>query len=145
MALTGTATNRTSIDLPVDVAQEILAKTQQASAIMQLARQISLPGRGASINVITSDPEASWVAETGKKPISNPGLATKVMRAYKLAAIVPFSEEFVRDASSLYDELVRRLPNALGLKFDSTVFGTLKTNSKEEQLLFYGLADKDIG
>jgi HK97 family phage major capsid protein len=123
MALSGTATNRTSIDLPVEVSQEILQKTQEASAIMQLARQIALPGRGTAINVITSDPSASWVGETEAKPVSDPGLATKVMRAYKLAVIVPFSNEFRRDVASLYDAIVERLPRALAQKFDATVFG----------------------
>ena len=123
MALVGIATNRTSIDLPVDVSQEIIQKTQEESAIMRLARQIALPGRGAAINVITSDPEAAWVGETAKKPVSDPGLATKVMRAYKLAVIVPFSDEFRRDVASLYDAIVERLPRALAAKFDATVFG----------------------
>lgn len=123
MALVGTATNRTSIDLPVEVSQEILAKAQGESAIMRLARQIALPGRGAAINVITSDPTAAWVGETSAKPVSNPGLETKVMRAYKLAVIVPFSNEFRRDVASLYDALVERLPRALAAKFDATVFG----------------------
>lgn len=123
MAVTGIPTNRTSIDIPVDISREIMAKAQEESAIMRLARQISLPGRGAAINVITSDPEASWVGETDAKPISNPGLETKVMRAYKLAVIVPFSKEFLRDMPALYDALVERLPRALGKKFDATVFG----------------------
>lgn len=119
----GIATNRTYIDLPTDVSAEILQKTQESSAIMRLARQIALPGRGLSIPVITSDPEANWVAETGKKPVSNPGLSTKTMTPYKLAVIVPFSDEFRRDARALYDALVERLPDALGKKFDQTVFG----------------------
>ncbi len=123
MALVGTPTNRTSIDLPVDVSREILQKTQESSAIMKLARQIALPGRGAAINVITSDPTASWVGETSAKPVSNPGLETKIMRAYKLAVIVPFSNEFRRDVAALYDALINRLPGALGAKFDNTVFG----------------------
>ena len=123
MALSGQPTNRTSIDLPVDVSREILQKTKDSSAVMQLARQIALPGRGAAINVITSDPEAAWVSETGAKAVKNPGLQTKVMRAYKLAVIVPFSNEFRRDAAALYDALVQRLPGALAKKFDETVFG----------------------
>jgi HK97 family phage major capsid protein len=90
---------------------------------MKLAKQIALPGRGAAINVITSDPEASWVGETNAKPVSNPGLSTKVMRAYKLAVIVPFSNEFRRDVAALYDALINRLPGALCAKFDNTVFG----------------------
>ena len=123
MALSGIPTNRTSIDLPVDVSKEILQKVQESSAIMRLARQITLPGRGAAINVITGDPEAEWVSETGAKPVKNPGLATKVMRAYKLAVIVPFSDEFRRDVPALYEALVQRLPGALAAKFDATVFG----------------------
>lgn len=119
----GIPTNRTNIDLPVAISNEIMAKTQEASAIMRLARRIALPGRGAAINVITSDPTAAWVGETETKPVSNPGLETKIMRAYKLAVIMPISKEFRRDADALYEELVRRLPNALGAKFDATVFG----------------------
>ena len=120
--MSGVSTNRTDITLPVDVSNEILAKAQENSAVMKLARQIALPGRGTAINVITSDPEASWVGETAAKPVSNPGLETKVMRAYKLAVIVPFSNEFRRDVSALYDALIERLPAALGKKFDDTVF-----------------------
>ena len=121
--MSGVQTNRTAITLPTDVSQEIIQKTQENSAIMQLARPIALPGRGTAINMITSDPEAAWVGETEAKPVSNPGLATKVMRAYKLAVIVPFSNEFRRDVASLYDAIVERLPRALAAKFDATVFG----------------------
>ena len=123
--MSGIATNRSNITLPTDVSQEIIQKTQQASAIMQLARQIDLPGRGLTIPVITSDPEAAWVAETGAKAVSNPGLSTKIMQAYKLAVIVPFSDEFRRDAAALYDALVARLPLALAARFDQTVVGAV--------------------
>lgn len=121
--MSGISTNRTNITLPAEVSQEILQKTQSASAIMQLARQIALPGRGVQIPVITSDPAAGWVGETEAKPVSNPGLSTKLMQAYKLAVIVPFSDEFRRDAAALYDALVSRLPLALAQKFDQTVIG----------------------
>lgn len=122
----GVPTNRTNIDLPVDISKEIIAKAQESSAIMSLARKVKLPGRGAAIPVITTDPEAAWVGETGSKPVANPGLATKILRAYKLAVIVPFSNEFKRDLDGLYGELVNRLPNALGKKFDQTVFGIVE-------------------
>jgi len=121
--MSGIATNRTNITLPVDVSNEIIAKVQEGSAVMKLARKIELPGRGAAIQVITADPEAAWVGETNKKPVSNPGLDTKVIRGYTLAVIVPFSNQFRRDAAALYDEIVKRIPAALGAKFDKTVFG----------------------
>ena len=118
----GIATNRTNIELPVSVSNEILQKTQEASAVMQLARQIALPGNGVQIPVITGDPTATWVTETGSKPVSNPSLSKKIMQAHKLAVIVPFSDEFARDTAALYDALVSRLPGALAKKFDETVF-----------------------
>lgn len=134
MALSGVATNRTSVDLPVDVSQTILQKTQEESAVMQLAQEIALPGRGTAINVITSDPEAAWVGETESKAVANPGLETKVMSAYKLAVIVPFSMEFRRDLASLYDALVARLPRALAAKFDATVFNGTAPGSNFDTL-----------
>ena len=124
--MSGISTNRTNIDLPTDVSAEILQKTQEASAVMALARQIALPGRGVTIPVITGDPEAAWVDETGLKPTSNPTLSQKVMQAYKLAVIVPFSDEFRRDLPNLYSALVSRLPLALAQKFDATCFGAVE-------------------
>ena len=118
----GIPTNMTNIDLPNDVSREILQKTQESSMIMQLAQQISLPGRGVQIPVITGDPTPEWVTETGVKPVSNPTLTKKVITPHKLAVIVPFSDEFRRDAASLYDALVARLPRVLAKKFDNTVF-----------------------
>jgi HK97 family phage major capsid protein len=120
--MAGINTNRTNITLPTEVSTEIMQKTQEASAVMSLARKIALPGRGLTIPVITGDPEASWVDETAIKPVSNPSLSTKIMQGYKLAVIVPFSDEFRRDMAGLYDALVARLPLALAQKFDATVF-----------------------
>ncbi len=117
--------NRSNIELPTDVASEILQKTQEESAVMALAKQIVLPGRGVTIPVITGDPEAEWVGETEKKPVSNGKVSTKVMQAYKLAVIETFSKEFTRDAKALYDQLIARLPLALAKKFDMTVFGAV--------------------
>ena len=128
--MAGINTNRTNITLPTEVSAEIMQKTQEASAVMQLARRINLPGRGLTIPVITGDPEAAWVDETNPKPVSNPTLSTKIMQAYKLAVIVPFSDEFARDAAALYNALIARLPGALALKFDQTVFhGTAPGNN----------------
>lgn len=143
--MSGISTNRTNIALPTEVSSEIIAKTQEQSAVMQLARQIPLPGRGVTIPVITSDPEAAWVAETGAKPVSNPGLSTKIMQAYKLAVIVPFSNEFRRDDAAIYDEIVRRIPLALAQKFDATVFGSVQAPGDKfdtfEDLTGYSLSD----
>lgn len=113
----------TSIALPSAVSNDIMKKTQEGSAVMALARKIALPGLGMTIPVITGDPEAGWVGETEKKPVRRGTLATKQMTPYTLAVIVPFSNQFRRDAEQLYNALVQRLPGALAKKFDATVFG----------------------
>ena len=121
--MSGINTNRTNISLPTSISSEIIQKTQEASAVMKLSRQIALPGNGLTIPVITSDPTAAWVDETDEKPVSNPGLSTKVMRGYKLAVIEPFTNQFKRDYGALFDALIARLPGILAQKFDNTVFG----------------------
>lgn len=121
--MSGISINRSNIELPGPVSSDIIQKTQEGSAVMRLARRVNLPGRGITIPMITGDPEAQWVAETGKKPTSNPTMGTKVMTPYKLAVIVPFSDEFSRDYAALYGALRERLPGALAKKFDQTVFG----------------------
>lgn len=121
--MSGIQTNRTAISLPTAVSSQIIQKVQEDSAVMRLATQIALPGNGLTIPVITSDPAAAWVDETDEKPVSNPGLGTKVMRGYKLAVIEPFSNQFRRDMPALYDALIARLPRVLAAKFDNTVFG----------------------
>lgn len=119
-------TNKGAIDLPPSVASEIIAKTQEESAIMKLARADKLPGNGEKIPVITDDVEANWVGETEEIPVSNPKMTTKMWTPYKLSVIVPFSNEFQNDYNALYNALVSRIPLALAKKFDGTVFGNYK-------------------
>lgn len=113
----------TGVYLPADISAEIWANTVEASYVMQAARRINLPGSGVNIPIITGDAEAGWVAETAHKPVSRPTLDNKTITAYKLAVIVPFSDEFRRDKAALYGELARRIPFSLGKKFDETVAG----------------------
>ena len=120
--MSGINTNRTNITLPAEISAEIITKVQEESAIMRLAKPINLPGRGLTIPVIAGDPEANWVDETNAKPVSNPQLSQKNMKGYTLAVIVPFSNQFKRDAQALYAEIVSRLPKVLGNKFDATIF-----------------------
>lgn len=133
--MSGIQTNRTNITLPTSVSDQIIQSIQEDSAVMRLAQQINLPGNGLTIPVITSDPSAAWVDETDEKPVSNPGLGTKVMRGYKLAVIEPFSNQFRRDYGALFDALIARLPRILAQKFDNTVFGgTAAPGSDFDQL-----------
>ncbi|MET7741984.1 phage major capsid protein [Streptomyces sp. NPDC005385] len=116
------ARNTSGVSLPLSVSDEIWGNTQEASAVMRLARKINLPGSGVTVPMVTGDAQADWVAETNEKPVSDSTLSNKSITPYKLAVIETFSNEFKRDIPGLYEELARRLPNALALKFDQTVF-----------------------
>lgn len=105
--------------LPADVAAEIQGKLVEASVIQRLARQVSVPGTGLVIPVVSGEPTPTWVAESDDKPVSRHTLNKVNLTPKKLAVIEPFSDEFRRDLPGLYAELVRRLPLSLGKKFDS--------------------------
>jgi HK97 family phage major capsid protein len=128
-------TRTSGFTLPEEVSAEIWSKTIDDSAVMQLARQVQLPGNGVAIPVITGDPDPAWVTEGGKKANSNATTDKKILTPYKLAVIETFSMEFQRDLPALYNALVERLPKALGAKFDNTVFGgTAKPGDNFDQL-----------
>ena len=110
-------------NLPASISQDIWAKALEDSAVMQLAQRVDLPGNGTAIPVITGEPEAEWVAETGTKPVSNSTVSIKTMQPYKLAVIETVSKELMDDMPRLYAALRERLPFALAKKFDQTVFG----------------------
>lgn len=112
------STNVSSL-LPADVSQEIQAKMLEASVVQTLARQVSVPGSGLTIPVISGEPTAAWVAEAAEKPVSRHTLNKLSLTPKKLAVIEPFSDEFRRDLPGLYAELVRRLPNSLARTFDA--------------------------
>lgn len=113
-----------NVALPADVSKEIWANAVDESAFMRAARRINIPGTGTTIQTITGEPAADWVAETNAKPVSAHTFGKHAITPYKLAVIEAFSDEFLRDKNALYDECVRRLPAALGKKFDSTIMGT---------------------
>lgn len=118
-----------NVALPSDVSQEIWANAVSESAFMQLGRRINIPGTGTTVQTITGEPTANWVAETNAKPLSAHTFGKHAITPYKLAVIEAFSSEFLRDKAALYDECVRRLPAALSKKFDATIMGTTAPGS----------------
>lgn len=132
----------TGLTLTPEQSREIIAAAVEESAIMRLAKRIELPGKGLSIPVVTGEPVADFVAETAEKPVSNATFSTKTMTPYKIAVIELFSNEFRRDYAGLYDELVRRLPYALGKKLDQTVFNGTAPGTGFDVLT--GAADADM-
>jgi HK97 family phage major capsid protein len=109
--------------LPPEVSSEIWAKVIESSAVMQLSTRRVLPGAGQEVQMITGDPVANWVGEGERISASSPAFDKKSLKGYKMGVIVPFTNEFKRDKSLLYDEIVARVPDVIANKFDATVFG----------------------
>lgn len=115
----------TGVALPSVLVDTVIQGISEGSAVMQLANRMVIPGSGVTMNVITGDPTPAWTVESTEKTVSEPTFENKVMQPYKLAVIVPFSDQFRRDEAALYDAIVSRVPNALAKYFDQTVlFGT---------------------
>lgn len=117
--------NRSSagVTLPQSVAAEVLQGVTESSAVMQLSRRMTIPGPGVALDVITGDPEAEWATvETAEQKVDDPKVDNKKMIPFTLSVIVPFSKQFKRDKSTLYEAIVERIPSALGRKYDKTVF-----------------------
>lgn len=111
------------IELPREISSQIWSDTIDNSIVQSRAPRIAMPAGGISIPMITGDPEAEWVAETGEKPVGDSEFSSKTITPYKMAVIELFSDEFRRDYGALYAALVERLPKALGRLFDETTLG----------------------
>ena len=115
----------TNVIFDPEVSNEIITKTIEESAIMQLAGKMSVNPEGKTWQTIETDPEPEWVGETEVKPIGRFTFGKRTITPYKMALIVPFSDEFLRDKKGLYDECVSRVPKLFGKKFDKTALGTV--------------------
>lgn len=113
----------TGVYLPTEVSSEIWTRTQEASAVMNLATAMPMPGSGVTVRMITGDPVANWVGETGAIGVSKGTQDKKEIKPYKMGVIVPFSYEYMRDDDTMYQELINRIPGVFAEKFDGTVFG----------------------
>ena len=114
----------TNVIFDPEVSNEIITKAIDESAIMQLAPKMEIAGNGKKYQTITGDPVPEWVGETEVKPVGKFDFGTKEVEPYKMALIVPFSDEFRRDKNALYNECINRLPKLFGKKFDATVMGS---------------------
>ena len=89
-----------------EVSSEIISKAIDQSAFMQLAQKMEIAGNGKKFQTITGDPIPEWVGETEAKPVGKFDFGTKEIEPYKMAIIVPFSDEFKRDKTALYNESI---------------------------------------
>lgn len=106
--------------LPSTVTGPIFEKTEELSAVQQLARRVPLSlTANTSIPVSMDIPAAGWVSEAGQKPVGSGAVSVKQMSGKKVALLVPVSEEVARtNAAGLFDQLRQDLPVAIARAFD---------------------------
>jgi HK97 family phage major capsid protein len=95
--------------MPYDIAPFVFEEALNRSVVMDAVRKIPLPGNGVAIPVVTGKPSAGWVSEAGRKPVSDATIGQKEMVPKKLAVIVPFSKEYIRDERVDLFEMIRPL------------------------------------
>src|SRR5690625_6351267 len=103
----------TGVELPAEVSAEIWQKVQDASVVMGLARRVPLSGAGVVYQEILTDSTPQFVGETERKPVSNPTIGAKTLKAHKIAVVQTYSDEFRRDLPGLFNALIERLPATL--------------------------------
>jgi HK97 family phage major capsid protein len=87
---------------------------------MALARPAPLAiDATTSVPIPMDVPQADWVGQATKKPLSSSSVGIKQMTAKKLAVLIPVAEEVaMTNAGGLYTQLQRDLPTAFARAFD---------------------------
>lgn len=105
---------------PRQVSAMIFEDVARTSIVQQLARRIPLPSSGVAIPITTGKPTAGWVAEGARKPVSTGTVGTKLMDPKKLAVIIPFSQEYVKnDLTGLFTIIREQIREAFADAFDA--------------------------
>jgi HK97 family phage major capsid protein len=106
--------------MPREIVADIFSKAERQSVVQQIAQRQPLSSTGAVIPVVTGTPSAGWVSEAGRKPVSDMTLGSKLLEPKKLAVIVPFSKEYLRDTSiDLLGILRPKIAEAFAISFDA--------------------------
>ncbi|MEU5772728.1 phage major capsid protein [Streptomyces venezuelae] len=106
--------------LPRTIVGPIFEKSVEQSAVMTLARPAPLAiDATTSVPIPMDVPQADWVGQAQKKPLSSSSVGIKQMTAKKLAVLIPVAEEVaMTNAGGLYTQLQRDLPTAFARAFD---------------------------
>ena len=106
--------------LTPEQSNEIWTDVFKQSAVTQLAKGVKLPGSGMEYDTLGDLSAAKWVSETDEKPVDKPTIGSRIMKPFKVAKIVPVSEEFVRDKGALWAKIKERAAQSIAQTIDQT-------------------------
>jgi HK97 family phage major capsid protein len=124
--------SNTAIEIPEQVASEVLKEATASSTIMQLARKVRMSSKTYRQPVLDVLPDAYWVTgDTGLKQTTEVEWDNVYLTAEALAVLVVVPDEFLQDATiPIWSEVRPLVAEAFGRKIDNAaIWGLVKPAS----------------
>lgn len=120
------ATN-TAIEIPEQVAGEVIQEATAGSVVAQLARKVRMSSKSYRQPVLDVLPDAYWVnGDTGLKQTTSAEWDSIYLTAEPLAVLVVVPDEFVDDATiPIWSEVRPLIAQAFGRKIDNAALWNL--------------------
>lgn len=123
------ASNTNDPLVPDGVSSEVIQVATRSSAVMQLARRVTMPAKSQRIPVLSTLPTAYFVSgDTGMKQTTAADWENLELVAEEIAVIVPIPEAYLDDAQvPIWNEVRPLIGQAFGKTFDNAaLWGTNK-------------------
>ncbi len=113
--------SNTAIEVPEQVASEVLKEATASSTVMQLARKVRMSSKTYRQPVLDVLPDAYWVTgDTGLKQTTEVEWDNIYLTAEALAVLVVVPDEFLQDATvPIWSEVRPLISQAFGRKIDN--------------------------
>lgn len=118
--------------IPVNVSNQVLTDIPRTSAVLQLARRVTMPAGTVRMPVAAALPSAFFVSgDTGLKQTTEVQWSNLELVAEELAVIVPIPEAYLADSQvPIWDNVRPLITEAFGRAIDqATLFGTNKPST----------------
>lgn len=146
MAALDLSRSTAGVYLTPEQSNEIWTDVIKQSAVTQLATGVKLPGTGVEYDTLGEFGAAKWVGETDEKPTDKPTIGSRIMKPFKLAKIVPVSEEFVRDKAALWAKIKEKASQSIAQGIDQTILtNVIAAPSTENMDTFKDVQQVSIG
>ncbi len=113
--------SNTAIEIPEQVASEVLQEATASSTVMQLARKVRMSSKTYRQPVLDVLPDAYWVTgDTGLKQTTEVEWDNVYLTAEALAVLVVVPDEFLQDSTvPIWSEVRPLIAQAFGRKIDN--------------------------
>jgi HK97 family phage major capsid protein len=110
--------------IPEEVSRELIRRTTDESAVLQLFRRIPVGRAQVRVPILSALPVAYWVnGDTGLKQTTEVNWSNKYLNIEEIAVILPVPDNVIADVEvNIWDEAEPYIREAMGRVLDSAVF-----------------------